>query len=41
MVLWKRAMAEGRLYGVSHLGLWYEVGSPEAIAPTEAALAYG
>ena len=41
MVLWKRAMAEGRLYGVSHLGLWYEVGSPEAIAPTEAALAHG
>ena len=41
MVLWKRAMEEGRLYGVSHLGLWYEVGSPDAIAPTEAALAYG
>jgi MurNAc alpha-1-phosphate uridylyltransferase len=41
MVLWKRAMAEGRLYGVSHLGLWYEVGSPEAIAPTEEALLHG
>ena len=41
MVLWKRAMAEGRLYGLSHLGLWYEVGSPDAIAPTEAALAHG
>ena len=41
MVLWKRAMEEGRLYGVSHLGLWYEVGSPDAIAPTEAALAHG
>lgn len=41
MVLWKRAMAEGRLYGVSHMGLWYEVGSPEAIAPTEAALLHG
>ena len=41
MLLWKRAMAEGRLYGVSHLGLWYEVGSPEAIAPTEEALLHG
>ena len=41
MVLWKRAMAEGRLYGVSHLGLWYEVGSPDAIAPTEEALLHG
>ena len=41
MVLWKRAMEEGRLYGVSHLGLWYEVGSPAAIAPTEAALTHG
>ena len=41
MMLWKRAMAEGRLYGVSHLGLWYEVGSPDAIAPTEEALLHG
>lgn len=41
MVLWKRAMAEGRLFGVSHLGQWFEVGTPEAIAPTEAALTSG
>ena len=41
MVLWQRAMEEGRLYGVSHLGLWYEVGSPDAIAPTEEALLHG
>ncbi len=41
MLLWKRAMAERRLYGVSHLGLWYEVGSPESIAPTEEALLHG
>ena len=41
MVLWKRAMAEGRLYGVSHMGLWYEVSSPDAIAPTEEALRHG
>ena len=41
MVLWKRAMEEGRLYGVSHMGLWYEVGSPDAIALTEEALLHG
>lgn len=38
MALWQRAMDEGRLYGLSHLGLWYEVGEPQMIAPTEAAL---
>jgi MurNAc alpha-1-phosphate uridylyltransferase len=37
-LLWDRAIAEGRLYGLSHLGLWYEVGEPQMIAPTEAAL---
>lgn len=37
-VLWNRAIAEGRLHGVSHTGLWYEVGEPQMIAPTEAAL---
>ncbi len=36
MQLWQRAIAEGRLYGISHTGLWYEVGDPGAIAPTEA-----
>ena len=40
-VLWERAIGEGRLYGVSHNGLWYEVGEPAAIASTEAALARG
>jgi len=39
MQLWRRAMAEKRLFGVSHLGHWFEVGSPAAIQPTEAALA--
>jgi MurNAc alpha-1-phosphate uridylyltransferase len=34
-LLWERAIAEGRLYGVSHTGLWCEVGEPSAIAPTE------
>lgn len=39
MKLWERAIAEKRLFGLVHTGEWYEVGSPEAIAPTEAALA--
>jgi N-acetyl-alpha-D-muramate 1-phosphate uridylyltransferase len=38
MTLWQRAIDEQRLYGVTHLGQWFEVGSPQAIAPTEAAL---
>jgi MurNAc alpha-1-phosphate uridylyltransferase len=37
-VLWQRAIAEGRLYGLSHTGLWCEVGDPAAIRPTEALL---
>lgn len=40
-ILWNRAMEEGRLYGLSFTGLWYEVGTPEAIAPTEDALRRG
>jgi MurNAc alpha-1-phosphate uridylyltransferase len=41
MVLWRRAIEQGRLFGVSHLGTWFEVGSPQAIPPTEAALTSG
>lgn len=40
-VLWSRAIEEGRLYGTTFSGKWFEVGSPEAIAPTEAALQRG
>ncbi len=40
-VLWQRAIEEGRLYGLVHTGEWFEVGTPEAIAPTEARLAGG
>lgn len=39
MTLWERAIAEGRLYGLSFTGLWFEVGTPQAIRPTEDALA--
>ncbi|MFN4134851.1 MAG: nucleotidyltransferase family protein [Novosphingobium sp.] len=38
MALWERAIAEGRLHGLAHQGLWFEVGEPQMIAPTEAAL---
>ncbi|WP_454797004.1 nucleotidyltransferase family protein [Novosphingobium lindaniclasticum] len=34
-LLWSRAIEEGRLYGISHTGLWFEVGEPSAIRPTE------
>lgn len=40
-ILWNRAMAEGRLYGRAFTGLWFEVGTPQAIAPTEEALGRG
>jgi MurNAc alpha-1-phosphate uridylyltransferase len=40
-VLWNRAIEDGRLYGLRFTGEWFEVGDPEAIAPTEAALQGG
>lgn len=40
-LLWNRAIEEGRLYGISFTGQWFEVGTPDAIAPTEAALRRG
>lgn len=41
MILWQRAIEEGRLFGLRFTGEWYEVGEPAAIAPTEAALQGG
>ncbi|RGP40817.1 UDP-N-acetylglucosamine diphosphorylase [Altererythrobacter insulae] len=40
-VLWNRAIEEGRLFGAAFTGQWFEVGTPEAIRPTEAALRRG
>lgn len=40
-ILWNRAMEEGRLYGISFTGLWFEVGTPQMIRPTEEALSGG
>jgi N-acetyl-alpha-D-muramate 1-phosphate uridylyltransferase len=38
-VLWDRALSNGRLFGLEHAGHWFDVGTPEAIAPTEEFLA--
>lgn len=40
-VLWSRAIEEGRLFGTSFTGQWFEVGTPDAIGPTEQALLRG
>jgi MurNAc alpha-1-phosphate uridylyltransferase len=37
-LLWNRAIAEGRVFGLVHEGLWFDVGTPPAIARTEAIL---
>jgi N-acetyl-alpha-D-muramate 1-phosphate uridylyltransferase len=37
-IFWDRAIAAGRCFGVVHDGDWFDVGYPEAIAMTEAAL---
>ena len=38
-LLWDRAITRGRLFGLAHDGKWIHVGTPEAIAGAEAALA--
>ena len=40
-LMWDRAIAGGRAFGVVHEGLWFDVGTPEAIPKTEALLADG
>ena len=37
-LLWDKAAAEGRLYGVVHQGLWFDVGTAAAVKETEALL---
>lgn len=36
--LWDRAIEEGRCFGAVHQGLWFDVGTPDAIQMTESAL---
>lgn len=38
-LLWNRAIAEGRLFGIEHDGWWLHVGTPDAIALAEDKLA--
>ena len=40
-LLWSRAIEEGRLFGTAFTGQWFEVGTPQAIGPTETALKDG
>ncbi|TVV73215.1 nucleotidyltransferase family protein [Sphingomonas solaris] len=40
-LLWDRAIAAGRAYGLVHQGLWFDVGTPGAVGATEAMLAGG
>ncbi len=40
-LLYDRAIAAGRLYGLRHDGTWYHVGTPEDLARVEAALRPG
>ena len=40
-LFWDRAIAAGRAFGMSYQGLWFDVGTPGAIAQTEAILADG
>jgi MurNAc alpha-1-phosphate uridylyltransferase len=37
-LLWDRAIAAGRCFGVVHQGLWFDIGRPESIAAAEAML---
>jgi MurNAc alpha-1-phosphate uridylyltransferase len=37
-ILWDRAIEDGRAFGAVHQGLWFDVGTPQSIRFTEAAL---
>ena len=37
-LFWDRAIASGRCFGAAHQGLWFDVGTPPAVAATAAAL---
>jgi N-acetyl-alpha-D-muramate 1-phosphate uridylyltransferase len=39
-IFWNRSIERGRVFGVEHLGQWFDVGTPAAIPKTEAALAH-
>jgi MurNAc alpha-1-phosphate uridylyltransferase len=39
-ILWDRAIAAGRAFGLVHNGLWFDVGTPPAVKRTEEMLRY-
>jgi MurNAc alpha-1-phosphate uridylyltransferase len=39
-ILWDRAIAAGRAFGLVHNGLWFDVGTPPAVRKTEEVLRY-
>ncbi len=39
-ILWDRAIEEGRCFGAVHQGLWFDVGTPEAVRATESVLTH-
>lgn len=39
--VYDRAAARGRLFGLTHGGLWFHVGTPQAVTETETAIAIG
>jgi N-acetyl-alpha-D-muramate 1-phosphate uridylyltransferase len=38
---WRKALAQGRMYGLSHPGQWFHVGTPASIGATETLMAEG
>ena len=40
-ILWDRAIADDRAFGLAHQGLWFDIGTPPAIKKTEALLVDG
>lgn len=40
-IFWDRAIAQGRAYGLSHNGMWFDVGTPQSIPLVEAGIADG
>jgi MurNAc alpha-1-phosphate uridylyltransferase len=40
-ILWDKAIAAGRCFGVVHQGLWFDVGTPASVKATEQALLNG
>nr|WP_225421062.1 nucleotidyltransferase family protein [Sphingomonas parva] len=40
-ILWDRAIEQGRMFGVVHEGLWFDVGAPDNIRKTEEILGRG